>query len=98
MGVLPAQTIREMIRLGFIEGIDEKFINPASLDMPVSDEAYRLEKTFMPQPGETIRAMLSWAGATPHDLKAPLEVGGDLSREVGRFSQLASEFVRICES
>ena len=75
MAVLPIQTIKEMVRIGCISGIDPEYINPGSLDMPASSEAYRLEKTFMPNEDETVRSLLEWAGASKHDLRFPLEVG-----------------------
>lgn len=76
-GVLPVQTLRRVMRVGHIKGVSEKYLNPASLDLPLSAEAYRLENIFLPiQQGETVRSKLKTAGgATPHDLKNPLEVG-----------------------
>jgi len=74
-GVLPIQTLREVLRKGFIKGVSEKFLNPASLDIPCSQEAYRLERNFLPRKGQTVRSKLAAAGATPFDLKNPLEVG-----------------------
>jgi dCTP deaminase len=74
-GVLPSQTIRRLMASGNITGIDERFINPGSLDMPAADEIYRLEKTFMPQGKETVRELLPRAGAIPHNFTTPLEVG-----------------------
>lgn len=74
MGVLPSQKIRALCRTGIISGIDERYINPGSLDLPVAEEAYRLEKIFVPQEGEKIRDILSWAGATRHNLANALEV------------------------
>lgn len=74
-GVLPSQTIRELIRCGSISGIGEGYINPGSLDMPAADEIYRLTNTFMPRKGETIRELLKLAGATPHNFSTPLERG-----------------------
>lgn len=74
-GVLPYQTIQRLMNVGNISGIHQRNINPSSLDVPASEEAYRLVKTFIPKETETIREMLEWAGATPHNLATPLEVG-----------------------
>jgi dCTP deaminase len=73
-GVLPRQDLRELASSGFIRDIGEEFFNPASIDLPLSDEAYRLETTYLPQPGETVRSLLPGMGATRHDLRHPLEV------------------------
>lgn len=74
-GVLPKQTLLKLFTDGFITGIDEEYINPASIDPPLSDEAYRLESIFLPLHGEKVRDLLPLVGATPHNLSEPLEVG-----------------------
>jgi len=58
-----------------IKDVGEQYLNPASIDLPLSDEAYRLESIFMLLPGETVRDLLSLVGATPHNFANPLEVG-----------------------
>lgn len=74
-GVMPKQAVRQLLAEGFIKGVDEKYLNPASLDLPLSKEAYRIESIFMLRRGEKVRDMLSVVGATPHDLLQPLEFG-----------------------
>lgn len=74
-GVLPIQTLRKIMRSKFITGVSEKRLNPASLDLECSDEAYTLEDTFLPQKGEDVRSKLAAAGARPFDLRNRLEVG-----------------------
>ncbi len=85
-GVLPIQTLLQVLRKRFITGVPEKFLNPASLDLPCSKEAYRLERNFLPRKGQTVRSKLAAAGATQFDLKNPLEVGMSyLIRVEGKF-------------
>lgn len=74
-GVLPKQLLRELCESGYITGVGEQYLNPASIDLPLSKEAYRLESIFLPQNGEKVRDLLSLVGATPHDLRNPCEVG-----------------------
>jgi dCTP deaminase len=74
-GVLPSQTLKELFASGFIEGVPEKYINPASVDLPLSDEAYRLESIFLPLVGEKVRPLIKKVGGIRYDLKNPLEVG-----------------------
>jgi dCTP deaminase len=75
-GVLPIQTLREFVDEGvFIKGVSKKYLNPASIDLPLSDEAYRVETIFLPIPGEDVRDALELVGATPHRLTDQLEVG-----------------------
>ncbi|MEK9154776.1 MAG: 2'-deoxycytidine 5'-triphosphate deaminase [Patescibacteria group bacterium] len=72
-GALPDTDIKSLIRAGFIKGAREENINPASLDLAVSEETYRLEGLFLPRAGEKVKDLLKGAGASPHDLEQPLE-------------------------
>ncbi len=74
-GVLPSQFIKQLLRTSFIAGVDEEFVNPASLDLPLSEEVYRLEGTLLPQGKEKVRSLIKKVGGVPYDLKNPLEVG-----------------------
>jgi dCTP deaminase len=69
------QHLSALVSAGAISGVPEKFINPASIDLPLSDEAYRLESISLPHAKESIRKLMRHLGATPHDLRNPLEVG-----------------------
>lgn len=74
-GVLPKQMLRELCATGHIKGVGEQYLNPASIDLPLADEAYRLESIFLPLCGERVRDLLPLVGATPHNFDNPLEVG-----------------------
>lgn len=74
-GVLPCQLLKELASTGYITGIDGFFFNPASIDMPLAAEAYRLNSIFLPRRGECVRTLLNEVGGWPHDLGTPLEVG-----------------------
>ena len=74
-GVLPKQDLRSLLVPGYIEGVTEKYLNPASIDLPLSDEAYRIEAIFLPKGNETVHDLLPSLGATKHNLENPLEVG-----------------------
>jgi len=74
MGVLPIQRLREL-QGEYITDVGESFLNPASIDMPLSNEAFRLESVFFPEENLMIRDMFEIVGARPHDLVNPLEVG-----------------------
>jgi len=67
--------LKELCTQGYIKGVKEKYINPASIDLPLANEAYRLETIFLPLPSEKVRDLLPLVGATPHDFSNPLEVG-----------------------
>ncbi len=74
-GVLPIQTLRKLLTSGHISGVGEEYLNPASIDLPLSEEAYRVESIFLPLKGERVRSALELTGAEAHDLSKPLEVG-----------------------
>lgn len=74
-GTLPDSLITELIRDGSIIGASEEHVNPASLDLAVSDEIYRVERSFLPKNEETIRENLKVIGASPHAHGVPLESG-----------------------
>lgn len=75
LGALPAQVIRDMIGGGFIKGASPEEVQPATLDLTLSGNAYRVRSAFLPRTGETIRRAMRLVGPERHNLKAPLEVG-----------------------
>lgn len=74
-GVLPKQMLQELCTAGYIKGIENHYLNPASIDLPLADEAYRLESIFLPRQEEKVRDLLPAIGAIPHNFSNPLEVG-----------------------
>jgi dCTP deaminase len=60
-GVLPSQTLRELIRQGVIEAsepIGENQIQPASLDLRLGAVAYRVRASFLPGRNATVKQRL----------------------------------------
>ncbi len=74
-GALPSQTIRSFIQSGIITNGNEDHIQPASLDLTLTETVYRIEYIFQPRPNEPIESILKEMGATPHDLANPFERG-----------------------
>jgi len=74
-GALPSQFIKVMMEGGRIKGGCFENIQPASLDLTLSPEIFRLEGIFQPQPGEPVREILNQIGASPFSFDSPLEVG-----------------------
>jgi len=72
-GALPDHTLRELIEAGFIKGANLANINPASLDLSLSEEAYEVEAIFQPLPGETVKELLTQLKHKKHDLTIPFE-------------------------
>ncbi|OGF82240.1 hypothetical protein A3B18_01035 [Candidatus Giovannonibacteria bacterium RIFCSPLOWO2_01_FULL_46_13] len=75
LGAIPSQTIRDMMAASFIKGADEKNIQPASLDLSISEQVYRVSSAFTPKTGEGVfEAAKRLADPEPHDFSKPLEL------------------------
>lgn len=75
-GAIPYQIIKEMVHAGYISGAKEEHIQPASLDLTLSDEVYRLRGSYLPKHNETIEALVKRGALYRHRLDLPLEVDG----------------------
>jgi dCTP deaminase len=73
IGAIPSQKIREMIKKNCIKNADEKNIQPASLDLAISDEAYQMKGTFLPRLGEKIQDIVRNGISRRIDLSQPFE-------------------------
>lgn len=90
-GALPRQALVGLIEAGRITEIEEKLAQPASLDLPVSDEWYRVNSIFLPRTGEPVRNCLKRLEAREHDPNSILECGVNyLVKVAGNFSFLPS--------
>lgn len=74
-GALPTQEIRKLLRAGHVKGARKEHVRPASLDLTVSDEIYRVDRLFLPEAKETVRKLLTRVNYEPHDPNAPMECG-----------------------
>lgn len=75
VGALPIQTIREMIEAGFIKGTTVEQAQPASLDLTLSGEIYRVRSVFRPRVGQPVSEAMARGKPEPYDMRMPLEVG-----------------------
>jgi len=70
-GILPSQTIRELIDGGRVAGsppITSEQIQPASLDLRLGDIAHRVRASFLPGPNSTVEAKINDLRMTRVDL------------------------------
>ena len=79
-GILPSQTIRELVRSREIQapsGIAEEQVQPSSLDLRLGATAYRVNASFLPGPRATVRDKIDAFGMHEIDLRdgAVLEKG-----------------------
>ncbi len=96
-GVLPRQTLREMITADVIIGNQNlDAVRPSSLDLTISDEIYRIEGIFLPWPNRTIRDSLKKMGATPHDIGHILERGTSYLARIKESCRLPKSVYGLC--
>ncbi|MEP6149841.1 MAG: 2'-deoxycytidine 5'-triphosphate deaminase, partial [Nisaea sp.] len=79
-GILPSQTIREMIKGGQIASdtpVIDGQIQPSSIDLRLGDEAYRVRASFLPGRNATVADRLETLAMHKIDLRdgAVLEKG-----------------------
>ena len=73
-GVLPSQEIRTLVRAGHVRAavpMEDRQIQPASLDLRLGAEAYRLQASFLPGPGATVAGRLAELSMFRLDLSKP---------------------------
>lgn len=90
LGVFPSQMIRQMIEAGEVKA-EVKNVQPASLDLGISDEAYRMRGTFLPRRGEKIRDIIAQESIYRADLNNPLERNGVYLIRLNETLELAQE-------
>jgi dCTP deaminase len=75
-GAIPFQLIREMIQAGYLLGAAEEAIQPASLDLTITDEVYRMRGSYLPRRNETIADIVARGALFRHPMDRPLEQNG----------------------
>ncbi len=95
-GALPSQAITKLISDGFVKNADEKNIRPASLDLTLTSEVYRIEQVFLPRKGEAVRDLLKLARPTLHHLSHPLEKNVTYIARIKEIMHLPSDVHCIC--
>ena len=73
-GVLPSQEIRAFVDGGHVQAtnpVEDRQIQPASLDLRLGTEAYRLQASFLPGAKSTVQAKLDHLSMARIDLSRP---------------------------
>ena len=95
-GALPFQMIHALFEEGAIQGADKSQVKPASLDLTLSEEVYRLEHLFLPDYGEVVRSLLKGVGAERHDIRNPMERGVTYLVRLNEKLTLPSDVYAFC--
>lgn len=72
-GTLPSQKILQLIKSGFILNAQPEHVSPASLDLTITDELYKIRGLMLPKVGESIRDLLPLMEAVAVDVANPIE-------------------------
>ncbi|PJE64335.1 MAG: 2'-deoxycytidine 5'-triphosphate deaminase [Candidatus Ryanbacteria bacterium CG10_big_fil_rev_8_21_14_0_10_43_42] len=96
IGALPVQLIRDLINAGHIHGAEMENISPASLDLALSDELYRINEVFLPYPNESIRNLMKEVHTTPHAPHEPLIRGNTYLARLRESLALPHEVYAYC--
>ncbi|HEU0050883.1 MAG TPA: 2'-deoxycytidine 5'-triphosphate deaminase [Patescibacteria group bacterium] len=75
-GAIPFQMIREMIDAEYIQGASLLAIQPASLDLTITEEVYRMRGSYLPRANEPIRHLVEIGTLFSHPIDRPLEKDG----------------------
>ena len=73
-GALPIQDMEEMVEAGLLKGFPKQ-LQPASADISVAEEAYRVRGAALPRPGQSIEELRDEVVMFRHNLGQPLEPG-----------------------
>ena len=76
VGAFPSQYIKKMIADGEIKNANEDNLQPASIDLNISEEGYRMKGAFLPRKDENVRDIIETESLYRIDLNNPLEKSG----------------------
>ncbi len=79
IGIFPDSLIGDMINGGMIINAKKENIGPGSMDLTLSDEAYRVSGIIHPFPGESIESLLEKVNAVDFDFLHGLPFEKDVS-------------------
>jgi dCTP deaminase len=96
LGALPYDTIYDLIKNGHVKNSLNENIKPASLDLSISDEIYKVEGIFQPKPNETVRDVLSQIKKSRHNIKKPLERGSIYVIRLNETLSLPKDIYAFC--
>jgi len=75
-GAIPYQLMAEMMAAGYIQGASPEALQPASLDLTLTDEVYRMRGSYLPRQKENIFEIIHRGSLFKHAIDRPLEQNG----------------------
>lgn len=74
-GAIASQQLEVYVNQGLCKEVRKENISPASIDMTVSSEWYRVDGVFLPKHEETVPELIKRMNGVPHNAHDPLERG-----------------------
>ncbi len=95
LGVYPSQAIKKLIQEGLILGAEDKNLQPASLDLSISNEIYKMKGIFLPRKNEKISDIIKVGALYRTDLEKPLECEGVYMIKLNESLNLSSQIFTL---
>ncbi len=95
LGAYPSQAIKKLIEEKLILGADEKNLQPASLDLSISDEIYKMKGIFLPRKHEKVIDIIKTGSLYKTDLNKPLECEGVYMIKLNESLNLSSQIFAL---
>ncbi len=96
IGALPRQSLLQFMRSGFILDAAEECASPASLDLRLSNEMYRVHSVALPNSQERVADLLRYMEAERHDINHPLRKGEHYLIRLQESLKLPREYYGFC--
>lgn len=95
LGAYPSQSIERLIKGDLVLGADEDNLQPASLDLSISDEIYKMKGIFLPRKNEKISEIVKEGALYKTDLEKPLECEGVYMIKLNESLNLSSQIFAL---
>lgn len=96
LGALPDQLLSKLVVGGNIIDAKKEHISPASLDLTVSTEMYKIRGLVLPKVGESIRDLMPFMEAAKADIAEPLECDGMYLAKLNESLDLPEQVYGYC--
>ena len=96
LGALPDTLLTKLIEGNNIIGADTKHVSPASLDLTVSAEIYKIRGLVLPKVGESIRDLMPFMEAEKADIAKPLQCDGMYLAKLNESLDLPGQVYGYC--
>ena len=95
-GALPAQTLTDLIEKQYVQNAQLEHVSPASLDLTLSKDLYKIRGLMLPKAGERISDLLPLMEAKAVSMQEPLQCGELYLIRLNEVLQLPQQVYGYC--